>query len=151
MLWRAGLRPGQMACAFLLTAAFFPVDMLRAEEGPVQDGALQPGEAYVTRFSGTRPGPGGTPVINVDGTSGSIIDVRAPRQPPLGQHWIDEPQRKPVTAAQVGQVFGVALDDARPPNVYLTATSAFGLHRAGNDWMPGMWGQDGGPGTVYRL
>jgi hypothetical protein len=116
-----------------------------------QDGPIQPGEAYVTRFSGTQPGPGGAPVINPDGTSGSIIDVRAPKRPPIGQHWVDEPQRKPVTAAQVGQVFGVALDDANGPNVYLTATSAFGLHRAGNGWMPGMWGAGGGPGTVYRL
>ena len=82
-------------------------------------------------------------------TQGSIIDLRSPRMPPLGQHWVDEPQRKPVTAGQVGQVFGVALDDANPPNVYLTATAtaAFGLHRAGNGWMPGMWGP-GGPGAV---
>ena len=103
---------------------------------------IQPGEAYVTRFSGTQPGAGG-PVIDTNGTVGSIIDLRAPRMPPLGQHWVDEPQRKPVTAGQVGQVFGVTLDDANPPNIYLTATSAFGLHRAGNDWMPGMWGQGG--------
>ena len=90
-------------------------------------------------------------MIDTNGTVGSIIDVRAPRKPPLGQHWIDEPQRKPVTANQVGQVFGVVLDDAGPPNVYLAATSAFGLHRAGTNWMPGMWGQGGGPGTIYRL
>src|SRR5215470_17676339 len=140
------LRPGRLLAHALLLTSVLPFPSSFA-----QDGALQPGEAYVTRFSGTRPGPGGAPVINVDGTSGSIIDVRAPRQPPLGQHWIDEPQRKPVSAAQVGQVFGVALDDASAPNVYLTATSAFGLHRAGNDWMPGMWGQGGGPGAVYRL
>ena len=81
--------------------------------------AIQPGEAFVTRFSGTRPGAGG-PVIDTNGTVGSIIDLRSPRMPPLGQHWVDEPQRKPVTAGQVGQVFGVALDDANPPNVYLT-------------------------------
>jgi hypothetical protein len=114
-----------------------------------QDG-MKPGEAFATRFSGTRPGAGGT-VINVDGTVGSIIDLRSPGTPPMGQHWMNEPQRNPVTAAQVGQVFGVVLDDATAPNIYLTATSAFGLHRTGNAWMPGMWGQGGGPGTVYRL
>jgi hypothetical protein len=130
----------------LLTSVLLPSQPLLAQDRP-----LQPGEAYVTRFSGTRPGPGGTPVIDPDGTSGSIIDVREPRRPPLGQHWVDEPQRKPVSAGQVGQVFGVVLDDARPPNVYLAATSAFGLHRAGNNWMAGMWGQGGGPGTIYRL
>jgi hypothetical protein len=148
---RAGLRVGLMARALLLTAALIPLKTLYAQDGPNQDGPLQPGEAYVTRFSGTAPGPGGAPVIDPNGTSGGIIDVRAPRQPPAGQHWVDAPKRQLVTASQVGQVFGVVLDDARPPNVYLTATSAFGLHRAGNDWMPGMWGQDGGPGTVYRL
>ena len=58
-----------------------------------------------------------------------------------------------MTAGTVGQVFGVALDDATPPNIYATATSAFGLHRSdGNtDWMAGMWGPGGGPGTVWKL
>ncbi len=146
MLPRIPLRPAGMALAHaaLLTIALLPIKPALAQD------AIQPGEAYATRFSGTRPGAGG-PVIDTNGTVGSIIDLRAPRTPPLGQHWIDEPQRKPVTAGQVGQVFGVALDDANPPNVYLTATSAFGLHRAGNGWMPGMWGQGGGAGTVYRL
>src|SRR5689334_23337723 len=77
---------------------------------------LRPGEAYVTRFSGTTTVAGrdgrAAAAINVDGTVGSIIDVRAPRKPPRGEHWYDEPQRNPVTAGQVGQVFGVVLDDA---------------------------------------
>jgi hypothetical protein len=133
-------------CALLLTA-LSPVQPLSAQEEP-----LRPGEAYVTRFSGTTPGPGGVPVINPNGTVGSIIDVRSPRMPPLGQHWIDEPQRKPVMASQVGQVFGVTLDDASPPNVYLASTAAFGLHRTANNqqWLTGMWGP-GGPGAIYRL
>ena len=141
------LRTAGMA---LSHAVFLTIALLPAKPSFAQQDALQPGEAYVTRFSGAKPGTGGA-VIDTGGTVGSIIDVRAPRKPPLGQHWIDEPQRKPVTASQVGQVFGVTLDDASPPNVYLTATSAFGLHRMGNNWMPGMWGQGGGPGTIYRL
>ena len=38
-----------------------------------------------------------------------------------------------------------------PPNIYVTATSAFGLHRNADnaDWMAGMWGPGGGPGTVW--
>ncbi len=58
-----------------------------------------------------------------------------------------------MTAGDIGQVFGVALDDASPPNIYLTATAAFGLHRNADNsgWMDGMWGPGGGPGTVYRL
>src|SRR5947209_4032827 len=84
---------------------------------------LQPGEAYVTRFSGFLYGAAG-PIIDLNGTVGSIIDVRAPGQAPQGTHWIYEPQRSPVTAGQIGQVFGVVLDDANPPNVYLASTSA---------------------------
>ncbi|MBV9636390.1 MAG: hypothetical protein JOZ40_17350, partial [Methylobacteriaceae bacterium] len=122
-----------------------------------QEGGLQPGEAFVTRFSGavSTPGPTGKPTFSLDpkGVVGSIIDIRAPRQPPLGQHWIDEPQRNPIRAEAVGQVFGVALDDATPPNVYVSATAAFGLHLAAGSqqWMPGMWGVGGGPNTIYRL
>jgi hypothetical protein len=65
---------------------------------------------------------------------------------------MDEPQRMPVTAAEVGQVFGVVFDD-RAPNIYLSATSAFGLHLLPGTtrWMDGMWGAGGGPGTIYRL
>jgi len=130
--------------------------VISAGSALAQEPLLRPGEAYVTRFSGViaAPGPDGqpAPAINTDGTVGSIVDVRMPRQPPQGQHWVDEPQRKPVTAGQVGQVFGVALDDSAPPNVFLTATAAFGLHRTpdNSQWMPGMWGP-GGPGGVYVL
>jgi len=116
-----------------------------------QDGPMQPGEAYHTRFSGTAGG-GGDPVIDTKGVAGSILDLRNPSLAPRGEHWINEPQRNPVTAGEVGQVFGIALDDAGP-NVYLTATSAFGLHRTADNasWMPGMWGPGGGPGTVWKL
>jgi hypothetical protein len=118
---------------------------------------MRPGEAFVTHFSGTTniPGPGGAAVtvINPGGVVGSIVDLRNPNQPPQGQHWIGEPQRMFVTAAEVGQVFGVAIDDAPAPNIYLSATAAFGLHRApGNtQWQNGMWGAGGGPGTIYRI
>ncbi len=123
---------------------------LMASPGAAQ--GLQPGEAFATRFSGITQGPDGGPWINPRGTVGSILDLRAPLQPPQGQHWINEPQRAPITAAQVGQVFGVAFDDATPPNIYVTATAAFGLHRTSNNaqWMPGMFGE-GGPGAIYRL
>jgi hypothetical protein len=112
--------------------------------------AIQPGEAFLTRFSGTVQRDGQT-VINPEGTSGSILDIRTPGQAPQGGHWWDEPQRSPVTAAQVGQVFGVAIDD--DGNIYLSATSAFGLHRTSDngEWMSGMWGAEGGPGTIYKL
>ena len=144
----APFRPNarSIARALILSTSLLTAGTALAQQG------LQPGEAYVTRFSGTQPGAG-APTINTNGTVGSIIDVRSPGKAPQGSHWVDEPQPNPVTAGQVGQVFGVALDDANPPNVYLSATSAFGLHRTadGNNWMPGMWGQGGGPGAIYRL
>jgi hypothetical protein len=113
---------------------------------------LRPGEAFVTRFSGATD-EGGKPAIDLNGTVGSILDLRHPGAPPQGAEWLNAPQRSPVTAGQVGQVFGVALDDATPPNIYVTATSAFGLHRndGNSDWMEGMWGPGGGPGTVWKL
>src|SRR5690349_3364286 len=88
--------------------AFVPSPAIFAQE------ALRPGEAYVTRFSGVSSDSGSgqeqTFAINPDGTVGSVIDIRSPGKRPQGQHWVDEPQRLPVTARQVGQVFGVALD-----------------------------------------
>jgi hypothetical protein len=121
-----------------------------------QQSPLQPGEAVVTRFSGTTTeagSDGDITVINPQGASASIIDVRSPGRPPTGEHWINAPQRLPITAAQVGQVFGVAIDLESAPNIYLTATAAFGLHRLpdNSEWMQGMWGAGGGPGTVYKL
>jgi len=123
-----------------------------SEMPSAEEKGLSPGEGFVTRFSGAT-GAGAATAIDPDGTVGSIVDLRSPGQPPQGQHWLNEPQRNPVTAAQVGQIFGVALDDAGAPNIYVTSTSAFGLHRAasGGGWMDGMWGESGGPGTVYTL
>ncbi|MEX0591624.1 MAG: hypothetical protein WD207_11115, partial [Xanthobacteraceae bacterium] len=145
---RKRIAQGTLAAALLLQAGAATAQ---------QQIPLRPGEAFVTRFSGTMsvPGPGGTavPVLNPGGVVGSAIDLRNPNQPPQGQHWINEPQRLLVTAADAGQVFGVAIDDASPPNIYVAATAAFGLHRTpdNSQWQPGMWGAGGGPGTIYRL
>ncbi|MBD1544920.1 peptidoglycan-binding protein [Roseibium aggregatum] len=119
---------------------------------PAKAQDMQPGDAVVTRFSGTVE-QGGRRVIDPDGAVASILDLRQAGGPPRGEHWFDELQSGAVTAAEIGQVFGVALDDATPPNIYVTATSAFGLHRNGDNsgWMDGMWGEGGGPGTVWKL
>jgi hypothetical protein len=133
--------------ALLATGLLFPAEALRAQP-------MQPGEAFLTRFSGTATtGSQGEEVsIDTEGTVGSIVDLRSPGQPPQGHHWMNEPQRQPLKASEVGQVFGVALDGENPPNIYVTATPAFGLHRTSDNkqWMPGMWGP-GGPGAVYKL
>ena len=141
------IRPAVAAILFLASAAGAS---LPSSASAQETGAIKSGEAFVTRFSGASK-TGGESVIDLNGTVGSIVDLRSPSQPPQGQHWLNEPQRNPVTAAQVGQVFGVAIDDAK--NIYLTATSAFGLHRTADNknWMLGMWGPDGGPGTVWKI
>jgi hypothetical protein len=67
----------------------------------------------------------------------------------------------------IGQVFGVALDSSSPPNIYAAATSAYGLpivapgpngqpqHIAAGapnaTFMPGLWGQQGGPGSIFKI
>jgi hypothetical protein len=118
--------------------------------------ALRAGEAYATRFSGTIEFPlddgSIATILDEAGTVGSVIDLRSPGFAADGRHWSNEPQRLPVTAGEVGQVFGIAIDTAEPANVYLTATSAFGLHQFDDEsgWLPGQWGE-GGPGGVYRL
>ena len=135
-------------CLLIMTVGLLGGAAVAQEEEPL----LRAGEAYATRFSGITS-DNGQAVIFPEGVVGSIVDIRNPGVPAQGQHWLDEPQRMPVTAAQVGQVFGIALDDEDPPNIYLTATSAFGLHRSADnaEWMSGMWGPEGGPGTVYKL
>ena len=92
--------------------------------------SFAPGEAYTTRFSGTVEFDVGdgtmAKIIDENGVVGSAIDVRNPGFPADGRHWVDEPQHLQVTAGEVGQVFGVAIDNDDTANIYLTATSAFG-------------------------
>ncbi|MDJ0827468.1 MAG: hypothetical protein QNJ16_18395, partial [Rhodobacter sp.] len=135
--------------AFAIAAGLSATAPAAAQELPV-------GAGFLTKFSGTTEVEiGGISQIVLDtaGTTGSAMDVASPPHGPDGRQWQYPPELFRTTAAETGQVFGVAIDDAPEPNIYLTATSAFGLHRAGDgsDWMDGMWGAGGGPGTVYRL
>src|SRR5690606_32923634 len=79
------------------------------------------------------------------------------------------PELRLVLAREVGQIFGVTLDDAEYPNIYLTATSAYGLPivaddadddgrperllegEAGARFMDGLWGPSGGPGSIWKV
>lgn len=154
---------------------------------PGSVGAQQPdrppnlslGDAVVTGFSGTlardptRSRPANKSAIdltfiNPDGPSARIIDVSRP-----GYVWdgrlFAAPKKFDVLAKDVGQVFGVALDDSAQPNIYVAATSVFGLNivvrgrdglperrkkgAPGAGWMKGQFGLDlqGGPGSIYKI
>lgn len=141
--------------------------------------SLKLGDAVVTGFSGTigpdpkKPRPAGKSAsdltfIDPNGPSARIVDVSKP-----GYVWdgrlFQAPKTFNVMAKDVGQVFGVALDDAAQPNIYVAATSVFGLNivKRGRDglpermkkggpgagWMKGQFGLDlqGGPGGIYKV
>ena len=146
---------------------------------PAAAAVHSPGDAVVTGFSGVRPppqvAPGVDPLdktfIDLDGPAVRVIDLSNPGAPAQGQVI---PARNPftVTARQTGQVFAVALDDATPPNIYVGATSAYGLPivaaqpdrdgtprrlrrgEAGAQFMPGLFGPaaaGGGPGSIWKI
>ena len=139
-------------------------------------GVLAAGNAAVSGFSGAPPpvqiAPGVDPAtktfIDPDGPSLRIVDLQHMGGPPEAQ-LVAAP--KPVTwfAAQIGQVFAVAIDNASPPNIYAAATSAYGLPivAPGPDgapvhvpkgapnatFMPGLWGNAAGgePGSIWKI
>ena len=139
---------------------------------------LSLGNAVVTAFSGTvAPDPRRIPrnksaidltFINPDAASARVFDVRAPGFVWDGRAW-PAPKTFDVFARDVGQVFGIALDDDTNPNIYLTATSAYGLQivvpgsdnapervtsgHARAQWMRGQFGPapQGGPGSIWKV
>ncbi|MGB6534332.1 MAG: hypothetical protein WBF58_00040, partial [Xanthobacteraceae bacterium] len=140
-------------------------------------GILAPGNAITTGFSGALPpaqiapgqDPGDLTFIDPKGPSARVFNLQSPGAPPQAQV-IAAPNPFTVTAAQVGQVFGVTIDNASPPNMYVAASSAYGLpivvpgangaptrvHQgaAGATFMAGLFGpaaQGGGPGSIWRI
>ncbi len=128
------------------------------------DFPMQPGEMAGTCFSG--PFDAG-PNVPLD-TAGYVIGVMDVREPPVGSNPVPTPgatwpvnmfhnEFAPTTpqdiwnARNLGQIFGTAIDDANPPNIYVTATTAYGdftdavfAHPAGGFGPAGYAG-------VYRL
>jgi len=173
-------------CTFLLLSIIFaaPPGLFATRSAYAQDNTadlVRPGDAIVTGFSGVldRSGAaGGTSdatklFIDPDGASvrGFDISQRGARGA-TGQALA--PEFLTITARQVGQVFGIALDDATnpsnalpAPNIYVTATSAYGLAlvHPGQDgkpqrlfagapdagWMDGQFGEGGGPGSIWKI
>jgi hypothetical protein len=167
---RRRVRATAFMSAVLLAATF---GVASAEDAR---GILAPGNAAVTGFSGTQappPAPNADPAdlteIDLSGPSLRIIDLQTAGAPPQAQ-LLQVPKPFTVTAAEVGQVFAVALDDAPQPNIFVAATSAYGLpivapgpggglvrvkQGAPNaSFMPGLFGPasaGGGPGSIWRI
>ena len=155
-------------------AAFALAGALAFGPARAQQAIVNPGDAVVTGFAGVaaeQAPQGANPFdyvgIDLGGASARVVDLSA-----LGPQGAESAAPKPftVTPAEVGQVFGVALDDADPPNIYLAATSAYGLSigvpdasggvkrvergEAGAQFVPGQFGPPeagGGPGSIWRI
>src|SRR5437867_2156199 len=54
---------------------------------------------------------------------------------------------QPWNAQRLGEVFGITVDDATPPNIYVTATECYNIVGSGTPLPKGA----GGPGGIYRL
>jgi hypothetical protein len=132
------------------------------------------GNAALTGFSGIQPpvqiAPGVDPnqktFIDLNGPALRVVDLQHMGGPTAAQ-LVGAPKPFTFSAEQLGQVFGVALDDNSPPNIYAAASSAYGLPiiAPGPDgqplhipagapnatFMPGLWGPQGGPGSIWKI
>ena len=126
------------------------------------------GDAIVTGFSGTAPLSEENPisVIDVNGPSAQILPLNTLTGSPVGA--LSSVQAKRVIAArEVGQVFAIAVDkgtDGGAPNIYLGATSLFGLKiveqsgterietgEPGAKFMDGQFGPNGSAGSIWKV
>jgi hypothetical protein len=125
-----------------------------------QTSTMAPGDAAVTGFSGTPADTSDQP-FDLDGPSLRVLSL-----PSGGDFGLtDAARRYTATASDIGQVFGVALDNAAQPNIYVAATSAYGLAivtpdgrtrrgAANADFAPGQFGpgeEGGGPNSIWRI
>ena len=167
-----------MALISWLAVAFLSFSGGTASAEEPAEGLLAPGNAVVTHFSGAVL-PDAIPIganpydetyIDLEGVSLRILDLQVMGASAAAQ-LVNPPRPYAVTASQIGQVFGVALDDAWPPNIYAAATSVYGLPiiaqggdpqspqrlkrgASGSAFMEGLWGPSaggGGPGSIWKI
>ncbi|MBL8592148.1 MAG: hypothetical protein JNK01_05640, partial [Devosia sp.] len=179
-----GLRITRNQFAGTLAAALIAFTTLLSTSARAADEAIfAPGEPIITGFSGVVPPE--TPPASGDPLDYTFIDPAGhsmviqqlqPDGQPTGQLIPADPVFS-ATAADIGQTFGVTLDDApefsgaAAPNIYLAASSAFGLNivvpdadgnpvrsklgAPGASFMAGQWGAAGGaegyPGSIWKV
>ena len=159
-----------------------PAPVAASSSAPAPVKPLAQGDAVVTGFSGIKPlraplPSGANPLdyflIDLEGASAEILALSALGDGPHGQ-LAPTPIKWRITAGQVGQVFAVTLDDGLGrdvPNIYLGATSVYGVQIVGPDsaddghakrlkigqpgarFMAGQFGPgpDGKPGAIWRV
>lgn len=161
-----------MRCAAVTLALALALGDPASAQTPT--GVYRPGDAAVTGFSGAvRPfeiekgqDADALSLIDPEGPSLRVIDLRRMGGPPEAQ-LVGAPKPYTVAAKWIGQVFGVALDDNAPANIYVAATSAYGLAivapgpggrprhirsgARGATFMPAQWGPGGGPGSIWKI
>ncbi len=150
---RFGARIGTLAC---LALSVLPA----INSAQAQTAVMAPGSAAVTGFSGVPQDQSDQP-IDLDGPSLRVIQL------PGGGDFglVDAQKRFTATANDIGQVFGVTLDNQPIPNIYAAATSVYGLAiltpagrtrrgAPGADYVAGQFGppdQGGGPNSIWRV
>ncbi len=175
-----------LSALFVVALAFFGASPLFAQSDRSQS-LLFPGNAVVTGFSGATSVykedelPENSTLadetfIDLNGSPVRIFDLEASGADDALLP--NSPQTYEFSARDVGQVFGLALDDrklpdgnAPAPDIYVTATSAYGLHLVAPDadgdglpervkrggpgvkWMDGQFGLEkaGGPGSIWKI
>lgn len=156
-------------------AVWLCLTVVGAHPASAQTALFQKGDAVVSGFSGVAVresglAPGVNPIdqafIDSNGASAQIVRIPA-AGPARGQLLPASPVLQ-IKAGNIGQVFATTLDDAPVPNIYLGATSAYGLQivtpAAGGEqraktggpgvtWMTGQFGTTlgGGPGAIYKV
>ncbi len=136
------------------------------ESGVLEAAVIDPGDAVVTGFSGTMR-QGGQRWLDPQGSAVKIFDLRGTVT--AQAQLLTPPVKFAASAGSIGQVFGIALDNASPPNIYLGATSAYGLHiivpdrngdgipevvaqgQAQASFMPGQFGPGGTAGSIWKI
>jgi hypothetical protein len=147
----------------VMTTLGFPA--LTQDAEPADDqlvpGILVPGQAAVTSFGGYLNPPNDEGVqedrtLNPDGVVLRLLDMGTANGEWSADIVTPTPART-YTASQLGQVFGLAIDGASNPNIYVTATSLYGLRRNGTgsdaEWAEGQFGaeENAGPGTIWKI
>jgi hypothetical protein len=123
---------------------------------PGQAQLIEPGTAVATCFSEFTNRYDQTSPIDRSGFVLLQVDMRYPNTQGavFGTNWattlFHNDDNEPWDAEHLGQVFGIALDDSYPPNIYVTATSSYGRFLTGGAEDPGLWGP-GGPGAIYKI